>query len=114
MPAFMPAFSADAAYGCDSTAAGLNPFGRIRDPTPPHYSDPSHRNENHALSAFTNRSLSDFDLLRQIYNGKVPLLMDERRGVRCARLRGMTVIRTLLIYADAKILGLVGSVREKP
>ena len=24
--------------------------------------------------------------------GKTPLLMDERRGVRCARLRGMTVI----------------------
>jgi predicted nucleic acid-binding protein len=45
--------------------------------------------------------------------GKVPLLMDERREVRCARMRGMTVIRTPLIYADAKILGLVGSVREK-
>ena len=45
--------------------------------------------------------------------GKVPLLMDERRGVRCARLRGITVIRTPLIYADAKILGLVSTVREK-
>ena len=45
--------------------------------------------------------------------GKAVLLMDEQRGVRCARLRGMTVIRTPLIYADAKILGLIGSVREK-
>jgi uncharacterized protein len=45
--------------------------------------------------------------------GNLPLLMDERRGVRCARLRGMTVIRTPLIYADAKILGLIGSVRDK-
>ncbi len=43
----------------------------------------------------------------------VPLLMDERRGVRCARLRGATVIRTPLIYAQAKHLGLIGSVREK-
>ena len=42
-----------------------------------------------------------------------PLLMDERRGVCCARLRGMTVIRTPMIYADAKILGLIDSVREK-
>jgi predicted nucleic acid-binding protein len=45
--------------------------------------------------------------------GKAALLMDEQRGVRCARLRGMTVIRTPLIYAEAKILGLIGSVREK-
>lgn len=45
--------------------------------------------------------------------GKAPLLADERRGVRCARLRGITVIRTPLIYADAKILGLVTSVRDK-
>jgi predicted nucleic acid-binding protein len=45
--------------------------------------------------------------------GKAALLMDEQRGVRCARLRGITVIRTPLIYADAKILGLIGSVREK-
>ena len=45
--------------------------------------------------------------------GKPPLLMDERRGVRCARLRGLTVIRTPLIYADAKILGLISTVREK-
>ena len=45
--------------------------------------------------------------------GKTPLLMDERRGVRCARLRGMTVIRTPMIYADAKILGLIDNVREK-
>ena len=29
--------------------------------------------------------------------GKAPLLMDERRGVRCARMRGLTVIRTPLI-----------------
>jgi hypothetical protein len=40
-------------------------------------------------------------------------LMDEQRGVRCARMRGLTVIRTPLIYADARILGLIGSVREK-
>jgi predicted nucleic acid-binding protein len=39
--------------------------------------------------------------------------MDEQRGVRCARGLGLTVIRTPLIYADAKILGLVDSVREK-
>ena len=39
--------------------------------------------------------------------------MDERRGVRCARSRGLVVIRTPLIYADAKILGLIGSVQEK-
>jgi len=45
--------------------------------------------------------------------GKIPLLMDERRAVRCARLRGMTVIRTPMIYAHAKVLGLIGSVREK-
>lgn len=45
--------------------------------------------------------------------GNPPLLMDERRGVRCARSRGITVIRTPLIYADAKILGLIGSVKEK-
>ncbi len=45
--------------------------------------------------------------------GKVPLLMDERRGVRCARQRGITVIRTPLIYADAKILGLISNIREK-
>jgi predicted nucleic acid-binding protein len=45
--------------------------------------------------------------------GNVPILMDERRGVRCARSRGMVVIRTPLIYAKAKLLGLVGSVQEK-
>ena len=45
--------------------------------------------------------------------GGPPLLMDEQRGVRCARLRGMTVIRTPLIYAEAKSLGLIASVREK-
>lgn len=45
--------------------------------------------------------------------GKMPLLMDERRGVRCARSRGITVIRTPMIYADAKILGLIPSVRTK-
>ena len=39
--------------------------------------------------------------------------MDERRGVRCARSRGIVVIRTPLIYAQAKILGLAGSVRDK-
>ena len=41
------------------------------------------------------------------------VLMDERRGVQCARSRGMVVIRTPLIYAHAKLLGLVGSVQEK-
>jgi predicted nucleic acid-binding protein len=45
--------------------------------------------------------------------GNAPVLMDERRGVRCARLRGLVVIRTPLIYADAKILGLIGSIQEK-
>jgi len=45
--------------------------------------------------------------------GNAPVLMDERRGVQCARSRGMVVIRTPMIYADAKILGLIGSVREK-
>jgi predicted nucleic acid-binding protein len=43
----------------------------------------------------------------------VPLLMDERRGVHCARSRGLTVIRTPLIYADARILGLIPSLRAK-
>lgn len=42
-----------------------------------------------------------------------PVLMDERRGVQCARSRGIVVIRTPLIYAHARILGLVGSVQEK-
>ena len=45
--------------------------------------------------------------------GNALVLMDERRGVRCARSRGLVVIRTPLIYADAKILGLIGSVQEK-
>ena len=45
--------------------------------------------------------------------GNVPLLMDERRGVRCARQRGIVVVRTPMIYADAKILGLISSVRKK-
>ena len=45
--------------------------------------------------------------------GNAPVLMDEQRGVRCARSRGLVVIRTPLIYASAKILGLVGSVQEK-
>ncbi len=45
--------------------------------------------------------------------GGPPLLMDEQRGVRCARLRGMTVVRTPLIYAEAKGLGLIASVRDK-
>jgi hypothetical protein len=45
--------------------------------------------------------------------GSVPLLMDEARGVRCARSLGLTVIRTPLIYAEAKMLGLIGNVREK-
>ncbi len=39
--------------------------------------------------------------------------MDERRGVQGARSRGMVVIRTPLIYAHAKVLGLIGSVQEK-
>jgi uncharacterized protein len=42
-----------------------------------------------------------------------PLLMDERRGVRCARSRGLTVTRTPMIYANAKVLGLIGSVGQK-
>jgi hypothetical protein len=45
--------------------------------------------------------------------GNAPVPLDERRGVRCARSRGLVVIRTPLIYADAKILGLIGSVQEK-
>jgi predicted nucleic acid-binding protein len=45
--------------------------------------------------------------------GNAPLLMDEKRGVQCARSRGIVVIRTPVIYADAKIRGLVGSLREK-
>ena len=45
--------------------------------------------------------------------GNTPVLMDKRRGVRCARSRGVVVIRTPMIYANAKILGLVGSVQEK-
>ena len=45
--------------------------------------------------------------------GNAAVLMDERRGVQCARARGMTVIRTPLIYANAKILGLIGSVQDK-
>jgi uncharacterized protein len=44
--------------------------------------------------------------------GNVPLLMDERRGVRCARQRGIEVVRTPLIYAQAKTLGLVSNVRR--
>jgi predicted nucleic acid-binding protein len=44
---------------------------------------------------------------------KASVLMDERRGVQCARSRGMVVIRTPLIYAHAKLLGLVGSVQQK-
>jgi uncharacterized protein len=45
--------------------------------------------------------------------GDTPILMDERRGVQCARLRGRVVIRTPLIYAHAKVLGLVDSVQRK-
>jgi predicted nucleic acid-binding protein len=45
--------------------------------------------------------------------GDALILMDERRGVRCARSRGIVVIRTPLIYADEKIRGLIGSVQEK-
>jgi predicted nucleic acid-binding protein len=41
------------------------------------------------------------------------VLMDEQRGVQCARSRGIVVIRTPLIYAHAKLLGLVGSVQER-
>jgi predicted nucleic acid-binding protein len=33
--------------------------------------------------------------------------------VRCARQRGITVIRTPLICAEAKVLGLIDNVREK-
>lgn len=42
-----------------------------------------------------------------------PILMDERRGVQCARARGLTAIRTPLIYAQAKTLNLIGSVGGK-
>jgi hypothetical protein len=45
--------------------------------------------------------------------GKSILLMDERRGVRCARSRGIKVVRTPMIYADAKVAGLINSVRIK-
>jgi uncharacterized protein len=45
--------------------------------------------------------------------GVVPLLMDERRGVNCARMPGITVIRIPMIYAEAKILGFITSVRDK-
>ena len=45
--------------------------------------------------------------------GNTPVLMDERRGVQCARSRGVVVIRTPLIYANAKILGLIGRVQGK-
>ena len=45
--------------------------------------------------------------------GKLPLLMDEQRGVTCARARLLTVIRTPLIYADARMLGVAGSLRRK-
>lgn len=39
--------------------------------------------------------------------------MDDQRGVRCARSRGMEVIRTPLIYADAKFRGLIPNVKGK-
>jgi predicted nucleic acid-binding protein len=42
-----------------------------------------------------------------------PLIMDERRGVRCARSRGLSVTRTPMIYANAKILGLIENVAQK-
>ena len=45
--------------------------------------------------------------------GAVVLLMDEQRGVNCARTRGMTVVRTPMIYTEAKALGLISSVRDK-
>jgi predicted nucleic acid-binding protein len=44
---------------------------------------------------------------------RAPLLMDERRGVPCARSRGLTVTRTPMIYANAKILGLIENVGKK-
>lgn len=45
--------------------------------------------------------------------GGITLLMDEQRGVRCARSRGLSVVRTPMIYAEAKLAGLIGSVRQK-
>ena len=39
--------------------------------------------------------------------------MDERRGVRCARSRGLTVTRIPMIYANAKLLGVISNVGEK-
>ena len=38
------------------------------------------------------------------------LLMDERRGIQCARSRGLSVTRAPMIYASAKILGLIDRV----
>ena len=37
--------------------------------------------------------------------------MDEKRVVKCASSRGEVVVRTPLIYAEAKNLGLIGSVQ---
>jgi len=52
-------------------------------------------------------------VVAEALGGGVPLLMDERRGVNCARTRGIAVIRTPMIYAEARLLGLITSVREK-
>ena len=41
------------------------------------------------------------------------LLMDEQQAVACARRLGIRVVRTPLIYAEAKLRGLIPSVRVK-
>lgn len=41
------------------------------------------------------------------------LLMDDQRGVSCARASGLTVTRTPLIYAEAKLRGWIPTVQEK-
>ncbi len=42
-----------------------------------------------------------------------PVLLDEQRAVECARARGQRVVRTPMLYAAAKSLGLIASVRGK-
>jgi predicted nucleic acid-binding protein len=44
---------------------------------------------------------------------ELPLLVDEQHAVMLARSSGITVVRTPMIYARAKLGGLIPSVREK-
>jgi predicted nucleic acid-binding protein len=44
---------------------------------------------------------------------ELPLLVDEQGAVLLARSSGITVVRTPMIYARAKLEGLIPSVREK-